>query len=191
MEYIKTEIEGVVILKPRIFRDARGYFMETFSHRDFTANVADINFVQDNQSASVRGVVRGLHFQRMPHAQSKLVRCVSGKVLDVAVDVRADSPTFGHHVAVELSAESGTQLFLPRGMAHGFAVLSDYAVFEYKCDAYYHPEAEGGFHPFDPALAIDWRVDESSAILSDKDKVRPTLAESLNQLNFTGNLYGI
>lgn len=189
MEYIKTRIEGVIIIKPRIFRDARGYFMETFSLREFQEHVGDIQFVQDNQSSSVRGVVRGLHFQRIPYAQSKLVRCVSGRVLDVAVDVRQDSPTFGQHVAVELDADSGTQLFLPRGMAHGFAVLSDRAVFEYKCDSYYHPEAEGGFHPFDNALGIDWRIPASEAILSDKDKARLSLADSIEQLNFTGNLY--
>ena len=179
-----------MILKPRIIGDERGYFMETFRHDDFVAHVGNISFVQDNESASSYGVIRGLHFQRMPHAQSKLVRCVAGKVLDVAVDVREDSPTFGRHIAVELDSAEGTMLFLPRGMAHGFAVLSDRAVFQYKCDAYYHPEAEGGIYPFDPALGIDWRIDPARAILSQKDLARKPLSESLDQLNFSGNLYG-
>lgn len=189
MEYIKTHIEGLLIIKPRIFRDSRGYFMETFSKREFCEHVGDIQFVQDNLSASMKGVVRGMHYQLMPYAQSKLVRCVSGRVLDVAVDVRPGSPTFGEHVAVELDADCGTQLFLPKGMAHGFAVLSEHAVFEYKCDAYYRPEAEDGFNPFDSALGIDWRISYADAILSDKDKKRCSFADAIENLNFTGNLY--
>lgn len=190
MEYIKTDIPGVVILKPRVFTDSRGYFMETYRHTDFTEHVGEINFVQDNESASAYGVVRGLHFQRMPHSQSKLVRCVSGKVLDVAVDLRAGSPTFGRHVSVVLDSQLGNQLFIPRGFAHGYTVLSTRAVFQYKCDAYYHPEAEGGIDPFDPALGIDWGIAREDAIVSEKDAARPRLADIIDTLDFSGNLYG-
>ncbi|HBI58575.1 MAG TPA: dTDP-4-dehydrorhamnose 3,5-epimerase, partial [Porphyromonadaceae bacterium] len=137
MEIIKTDIPGVVILEPRIFRDSRGYFFESFSQRDFFDKVAPVEFVQDNESMSTRGVMRGLHFQRPPHAQAKLVRCVRGRVLDVAVDIRVGSPTYGRHVAVELTEDNHRQFFIPRGFAHGFAVLSDEAVFQYKCDNYY------------------------------------------------------
>lgn len=185
MEYRQLEIPGVWLVTPRKFGDERGYFMETYSQRDFDAHIGrHVEFVQDNQSSSCRGVVRGLHYQLAPHAQSKLVRCVAGRVLDVAVDVRAGSPTFGRHVAVELDAESGVQLFLPKGMAHGFTALSDIAVFQYKCDEYYHPEAEGGFAPFDPALGIEWPVSREQAILSAKDAARGTLAQTLPTLNF-------
>lgn len=172
MEYIKTDIEGTAILRPRIFRDERGYFMETWRHDDFCANVAPVTFVQDNESRSVSGVVRGLHFQRPPFAQAKLVRCVMGRVLDVAVDLRHDSRTYGRHIAVVLDAAEGTQLFIPKGFAHGYTVLSPEAVFQYKCDEYYHPEAEDGIHPFDPALGIDWHLDQSTAVLSPKDAAR-------------------
>ncbi|MCM1005341.1 MAG: dTDP-4-dehydrorhamnose 3,5-epimerase [Prevotella sp.] len=190
MEYIETEIAGLVIVKPKIFRDTRGYFMETFRHDEFLSHIGEIDFVQDNESASTGGVVRGLHFQQMPHSQSKLVRCIVGKVLDVAVDLREGSPTFGKHVSVVLVAEQGTQFFIPRGFAHGYSVLSDYAVFQYKCDAYYHPEAEGGINPFDPALGIDWGIKCEQAILSEKDLAHPCLAEMKNTLTFNGNLYG-
>lgn len=176
MEIIKTAIEGVVVLRPQVFADARGYFMETYSRRDF-APVTDTEFVQDNQSMSARGVIRGLHFQRPPFTQAKLVRCISGTVLDVAVDLRAGSPTYGQHVAVELSGENHLEFFVPRGFAHGFSVLSDTAVFQYKCDNYYAPQAEGGISILDPALGIDWRIDPQQAILSEKDTRHPLLKD--------------
>ncbi|MBR4229673.1 MAG: dTDP-4-dehydrorhamnose 3,5-epimerase [Bacteroidales bacterium] len=174
MNIIKTDIDGVLIVEPRVFGDARGYFFESFNARDFMQQTGiDIHFVQDNESRSCRGVVRGLHFQIPPYAQSKLVRVVEGRVLDVAVDIREGSPTYGHHVAVELSAENKRQFFLPKGFAHGFAVLSDVAVFQYKCDEYYHPEAEGAIAWDDPTLAIDWKLNPSDVILSDKDSHHP------------------
>ena len=172
MNVIKTDIEGVVIIEPRIFGDARGYFFESYNARDF-AEVADVTFVQDNESRSCYGVVRGLHFQKPPYAQSKLVRVVEGCVLDVAVDIRRGSPTYGHYVAAELSADNHRQFFLPRGMAHGFAVLSDTAVFQYKCDNLYHPESEGAIAWDDPTLAIDWHIPADKVILSDKDSHHP------------------
>lgn len=177
MEFIKTEIEGVVIIEPRIFKDTRGYFFESFSQREFEANVGPINFVQDNESMSTRGVMRGLHFQLPPYTQAKLVRCVKGSVLDVAVDLRKDSPTYGHHVAVELTADNHRQLFIPRGFAHGFAVLSDVAIFQYKCDNYYAPQADGGISIVDTTLGIDWRIDPTQAILSEKDTHHPLLLD--------------
>lgn len=173
MEYIETEIKGVYILKPRIFPDARGYFFESYSKRDFDAHIGPVDFVQDNQSASAHGVMRGLHFQAPPYSQAKLVRCVKGRVLDVAVDIRKGSPTYGKYVAMELSEENGLQFFIPRGFAHGFAVLSDFAVFQYKCDNYYAPQADGGISIEDTSLGIDWRMDPSEAILSDKDRRHP------------------
>ena len=169
MEVIKTDIDGVVIIEPKIFKDARGYFFESFSKREFDEKVAKVDFVQDNESCSTYGVMRGLHFQRPPFAQAKLVRCVKGAVLDVAVDIRKGSPTYGHHVAVELTEDNHRQFFIPRGFAHGFAVLSDVAVFQYKCDNYYHPEADGGISILDESLGIDWMIDSSKAILSEKD----------------------
>lgn len=169
MTVTPTEIDGVVIIEPRVFPDARGCFFESYSKRVFDAEVCPVDFVQDNESHSVRGVVRGLHFQLPPFAQAKLVRCVSGTVLDVAVDIRRGSPTYGRHVAVELSGENHRQLFIPRGCAHGFAVLSPEAIFQYKCDNFYAPQAESGISIFDPALGIDWRIDLSQAILSKKD----------------------
>lgn len=169
MNVIKTEIEGVVILEPRIFSDSRGYFFESFSKREFDEKISVIDFVQDNESCSSCGVMRGLHFQRPPFAQAKLVRCVKGSVLDVALDIRKGSPTYGKHVAVELTEDNHRQFFIPRGFAHGFAVLSDIAVFQYKCDNYYHPEADGGISILDKSLGIDWRIDPSEAILSEKD----------------------
>lgn len=170
MRVIKTDIEGLLILEPEVFGDSRGYFMESFSERAFDNEVAPIRFVQDNRSYSRYGVVRGLHYQREPYAQSKLVSCVVGRVLDVAVDIRDGSPTFGKHVAVELSAENHRQLFIPKGFAHGFAVLSDEALFEYKCDEFYHPEAECGIAWDDPNIGIDWRLPKEDVILSEKDR---------------------
>ncbi len=170
MNFIETHIEGVFIIEPRVFGDERGYFFESFSQRQFQEKVAETVFVQDNESQSKYGVLRGLHFQRPPFAQAKLVRVVHGKVLDVAVDIRPQSPTFGQHVAVELSDENKRQLFIPRGFAHGFAVLSEKAVFQYKCDNYYAPEHEGGILWNDPSLAIDWKLPMADIILSEKDK---------------------
>ncbi len=177
MEFIKTSIDGVIIVEPRIFKDARGYFFESFSQREFDAAVGPVTFVQDNESMSTRGVMRGLHFQRPPFTQAKLVRCVEGAVLDVAVDLRKGSPTYGHHVAVELTSDNHRQLFVPRGFAHGFAVLSDVAVFQYKCDNYYAPQSEGGISIADTSLGIDWRIDPSQAILSEKDMRHPLLCD--------------
>lgn len=189
MNIIFTRIPGVVILEPRVFGDARGYFFESFSGRAFREKVLHTQFVQDNESASCYGVVRGLHYQRAPHAQSKLVRVVSGCVLDVAVDVRHGSPTFGRHVAVELSEQNHRQLFIPRGFAHGFAVLSERAVFQYKCDNYYAPECEGGIAWDDPALGIDWRVPAEAVILSEKDRHRHTLAQAPADFHYASPLY--
>lgn len=178
MDLIKTDIDGVVILEPRVFADARGYFFESYSRRVFDELIGRrVDFVQDNESCSSRGVMRGLHFQRPPYAQAKLVRCVSGAVLDVAVDIRRGSPTYGSHVSCLLSADNHRMFFIPRGFAHGFAVLSDTAVFQYKCDNYYHPEADGGISIVDTSLGIDWNIDISEAILSDKDKRQPRLAD--------------
>lgn len=175
MNITKTAIEGVVIIEPRIFEDARGYFFESYNKQVFDAEVCPVEFVQDNESCSTYGVMRGLHFQRPPFAQAKLVRCVKGKVLDVAVDIRKGSPTYGQHVAVELSEDNHRQFFIPRGFAHGFAVLSDIAVFQYKCDNYYHPEADGGISILDESLNIDWKIDPAKAILSEKDLKHPLL----------------
>lgn len=169
MEIIKTEIEGLLIIEPKIFSDARGYFFESFSQREFEEKVGSIHFVQDNESMSTYGVMRGLHFQRPPFTQSKLVRCVSGRVLDVAVDIRKGSPTYGKHVAVELTGDNHRQFFIPKGFAHGFAVLSDKAVFQYKCDEFYHPEADAGISILDESLGIDWRIPTADVILSNKD----------------------
>lgn len=177
MNYIKTDIEGVLILEPRVFKDSRGYFFESFSQREFDEVVPGITFVQDNESCSVRGVIRGLHFQRPPHSQAKLVRCVKGEVLDVAVDLRKDSSTFGKYVSCILSEENHRQLFIPKGFAHGFAVLSDVAIFQYKCDEYYHPESDGGISLLDSSLGIDWHIDLKDAILSEKDTRHPLLKD--------------
>ncbi len=177
MNLIKTDIEGVVILEPRVFTDARGYFFESYNKRAFEELVGTVNFVQDNESCSSRGVMRGLHFQRPPHAQAKLVRCVRGSVLDVAVDIRKGSPTYGKHVSCLLTERNHRQFFIPRGFAHGFAVLSDTAVFQYKCDNYYCPEADGGISILDSSLGIDWQLELPEAILSEKDKHHPLLAD--------------
>ena len=180
MNVITTNIDGVVIIEPRVFEDARGYFFESFSQREFNEKVSPVNFVQDNESKSSFGVIRGLHFQRPPYTQSKLVRCVKGVVLDVAVDIRKESPTYGQHVAVELTEDNHRQLFIPKGFAHGFAVLSDIAVFQYKCDEFYHPESEGGLSLMDAGLAIDWRVPMDKAILSDKDRKHPLFKDFIS-----------
>lgn len=178
MNVLKTAIEGVVIIEPQITKDEySNYIYESFSQKEFNEKVTPVTFVQDNESMSSYGVIRGLHFQREPYAQSKLVRCVKGKVLDVAVDIRKDSPTFGQHVAVELSAENHRQVFIPKGFAHGFAVLSDVAIFQYKCDEFYHPEAEGGILLNDSSLGINWQIPLEDAILSDKDKKHPLLKD--------------
>lgn len=184
MEVKATPIEGVYIIEPRIFRDSRGYFFESYNERLFRREVADVDFVQDNESCSSRGVMRGLHFQRPPHSQAKLVRCVLGRVLDVAVDIRKGSPTFGQHVAVELSEENHRQFFIPRGFAHGFAVLSETAVFQYKCDNYYAPEADGGISILDSSLGIDWKISAEEAILSEKDKTHPLLKDFVTPFEF-------
>ena len=177
MNVIKTDIEGVVIIEPRIFEDARGYFFESFSQREFEEKVGKIVFVQDNESKSSYGVMRGLHFQRPPFTQSKLVRCVKGAVLDVAVDLRKGSPTYGKHVAVELTEDNHRQFFIPQGFAHGFAVLSNEAVFQYKCDNFYAPQADGGISILDESLGIDWKIPTDKAILSEKDTKHPLLKE--------------
>lgn len=169
MNITKTNIDGVVIIEPRIFKDDRGYFFESYNGKEFCEKVADINFVQDNESMSSYGVMRGLHFQRPPFTQSKLVRCVKGVVLDVAVDIRKGSPTYGQHVAVELTEDNHRQFFIPRGFAHGFSVLSEKAVFQYKCDNFYAPQSDGGISILDGSLGIDWRIPTEHAILSDKD----------------------
>ncbi len=178
MNVIKTDIEGVVIIEPRIFNDDRGYFYESFSQREFEEKVCKTTFVQDNQSKSSYGVLRGLHFQKPPHCQSKLVRCIKGKVLDVAVDIRKGSPTFGKYVAVELSEENHRQFFVPRGFAHGFAVLSEEAVFQYKCDNFYNKESEGSVAWNDASLNIDWKIEPEKVLLSEKDKLSKPVAEA-------------
>ncbi len=194
MNVIKTNIEGVLILEPKVFNDARGYFFESFSQREFDEKVAPIlghtiRFVQDNESMSSYGVMRGLHFQRPPFTQSKLVRCVKGAVLDVAVDIRKGSPTFGQHVAVELTEDNHRQLFISKGFAHGFAVLSETAVFQYKCDEFYHPEADGGISIMDQSLGINWKIPTDQALLSEKDTKHQMLANFDSPFNINTNLY--
>lgn len=181
MNIIETEIKGVFIIEPKVFSDSRGYFFESFSQREFDSAIGPVTFVQDNQSKSSYGVVRGLHFQKPPHAQAKLVRVVKGKVLDVAVDMRKDSPTFGKHVAVELSDENHRQVFIPKGFAHGFSVLSEEAVFQYKCDEYYAPESEAAIAWDDKDLNIDWKVPADDVVLSPKDKCHPTFNEFISK----------
>lgn len=194
MNVIKTNIEGVLILEPKVFNDARGYFFESFSQREFDEKVAPIlghtiRFVQDNESMSSYGVMRGLHFQRPPFTQSKLVRCVKGAVLDVAVDIRKGSPTFGQHVAVELTEDNHRQFFISKGFAHGFAVLSETAVFQYKCDEFYHPEADGGISIMDQSLGINWKIPTDQAILSEKDTKHQMLVNFDSPFNINTNLY--
>lgn len=194
MEVLKTALDGVLILEPRVFNDPRGYFFESFSQREFDEKLTpilghSIRFVQDNESMSSYGVMRGLHFQRPPFTQSKLVRCVRGAVLDVAVDIRKGSPTYGQHVAVELTEENHRQFFIPRGFAHGFAVLSQTAVFQYKCDEFYHPEADGGISILDESLGVDWRIPADKAILSEKDLRHPRLDEFESPFRYGESLY--
>ena len=184
MEVLTTDIEGVYIIKPRVFGDARGYFFESYSKREFEEKVGKIDFVQDNESMSKKGVMRGLHFQRPSFSQSKLVRCVKGRVLDVAVDIRKGSPTYGKHVAVELTEDNHLQFFIPKGFAHGFVVLSDVAVFQYKCDNFYHPEADGGISILDDSLGIDWKISTQNAILSEKDTKHPLLKDFDSPFDF-------
>lgn len=189
MEIVKTGIEGVVIIEPRLFNDERGYFYESFSDREFKEKVCNTIFVQDNQSKSSYGVLRGLHFQKPPFAQSKLVRVIKGKVLDVAVDIRVGSPTYGEHVAVELSEDNFKQLFIPRGFAHGFVVLSEEVIFQYKCDNFYSKESEGALMWSDAELGIDWGISEDKAILSDKDRVNPSLKDFVSPFKYDVNYY--
>ena len=189
MNVIKTAIEGVVIIVPRVFKDGRGYFFESFSQREFDEKVRKVSFVQDNESMSVYGVTRGLHFQRPPFTQSKLVRCVKGAVLDVALDIRKGSSTYGEHVAVELTEDNHRQFFVPRGFAHGFAVLSQTAVFQYKCDNFYVPEADGGVSIVDSSLSIDWKIDADKALLSEKDAKHALLKDFNSPFSIDMDLY--
>ena len=184
MEVIQTDIEGVVIIEPKIFGDSRGYFYESYSQRNFEEKVGRVNFVQDNQSFSHYGVLRGLHFQNPPYTQSKLVRVIHGKVVDVAVDIRKGSPTYGKYVAVELTGENHRQFFIPKGFAHGFVVLSETALFQYKCDEFYHPEAEGAIMWNDPDLNIQWPISTADVVLSEKDKHHPCLKDFESPFNF-------
>ncbi len=194
MNVIKTVLDGVLIIEPKVFGDMRGYFFESFSQREFDEKVAPIlghavNFVQDNESMSSYGVMRGLHFQRPPYTQSKLVRCVKGAVLDVAVDIRKGSPTYGQHVAVELTEDNHRQFFVPRGFAHGFAVLSETAVFQYKCDDFYHPEADGGISILDKSIGIDWKIQTEDALLSEKDTKHALLKDFDSPFDINTSLY--
>lgn len=189
MEVIKTALEGVVIIEPRLFKDDRGYFFESFSQRDFDTQVRPIRFVQDNESKSSYGVLRGLHFQKPPFAQSKLVRVIKGAVLDVAVDIRKGSPTFGRHVAVELTEDNHRQFFIPRGFAHGFSVLTPEVVFQYKCDNFYAPQHEGALAWDDPDLGIDWKVPAADVILSEKDRRHSRLKDAEWLFDHTEDLY--
>ena len=189
MKVIKTSLDGVVIIEPHVFLDSRGYFFESFSLREFEEKVQKINFVQDNESMSSYGVMRGLHFQKPPFTQSKLVRCVKGAVLDVAVVIRRGSPTYGEHVAVELTEKNHRQLFIPRGFAHGFAVLSDVAIFQYKCDNFYAPQADGGISIKDDSLGIDWIIPIQNAVLSEKDTKHPLLKDFTSPFSIDQDLY--
>jgi len=191
MKVVPTAIEGVVILEPEVFGDARGYFFESYSQRRFDAEVRPVRFVQDNESHSRYGVLRGLHFQKGRYSQSKLVRVVRGRVLDVAVDIRRGPPTLGRHVAVELTEDNKRQFFIPRGFAHGFAVLSDEATFQYKCDNPYSPESEGAIAWNDPSLGIDWRLAPEDVILSPKDSAHPLLSEAGELFDYNTNYYSL
>lgn len=184
MNIIKTDIEGVIIIEPRIFKDDRGYFFESFNQKEFEEKVCRTTFVQDNESKSSYGVLRGLHFQKPPFAQSKLVRVVKGAVLDVAVDIRVGSPTFGNYVAVELTGENHRQFFIPRGFAHGFSVLSEEVIFQYKCDNFYAPECEGAIAWDDPDLGIDWRLPVNEVVLSEKDMKHSRLKDTECLFNY-------
>jgi len=185
MEVVKTAIKDVLLIKPRVFGDARGYFFESFNVREFAEKTGlQVTFVQDNESLSHYGVLRGLHYQLPPYTQSKLVRVVKGNVLDVAVDIRKGSPTFGHHVAVTLSADNHYQFFLPKGIAHGFSVLSDEAIFQYKCDEFYTPQSEGAIAWDDPDLNIDWQLPIDKILLSEKDRNHPRLRDITSPFNY-------
>ena len=187
--FTQTEIPGVVVIEPQVFGDDRGYFFESYSQQQFDQAVRPVRFVQDNESKSRRGVLRGLHFQKGAAAQSKLVRVVKGRVLDVAVDIRKGSPTFGKYVSVELTEENKRQFFVPRGFAHGFAVLSAEAVFQYKCDNFYAPESEGALAWDDPDLGIAWRIPAAKVILSEKDRHHPCLKDACDWFDYNVNLY--
>ena len=195
MDIVRTNIDGPVIIEPKVFGDARGYFFESFSQREFDEKVAipqygkPLVFVQDNESMSSYGVMRGLHFQRPPYTQSKIVRCVKGKVLDVAVDIRKGSPTYGQHVAVELTEDNHRQFFVPKGFAHGFVVLSGTAIFQYKCDEFYHPEVDGGISIIDESLGIDWQIAIENALLSEKDTKHPQFKDFQTPFDINTNLY--
>ena len=190
IEVKKTDIEGVLIIEPKVFGDARGYFLESFNAKEFAEKTGlNINFVHDNESMSSYGVMRGLHFQNPPYTQSKLVRCVKGAVLDVAVDIRKGSHTYGQHVAVELTEDNHRQFFVPRGFAHGFAVLSETAVFQYKCDNFYAPQADGGISILDESLGIDWKIPTDKALLSEKDTKHALLKDFDSPFDININLY--
>lgn len=190
IEVKKTDIDGVLIIEPKVFGDARGYFLESFNAKEFAEKTGlNINFVQDNESMSSYGVMRGLHFQNPPYTQAKLVRCVKGAVLDVAVDIRKGSPTYGKHVAVELTEENHRQFFVPRGFAHGFAVLSETAVFQYKCDNFYAPQADGGISILDESLGIEWKIPTDKALLSEKDTKHAILKDFDSPFDINVNLY--
>ena len=190
MNYIATDIEGVYILEPQLFKDARGYFTETYNKADFDKNIGyDVQFIQDNQSMSSKGVLRGLHYQEGADSQAKLVRVINGTVLDVAVDLRKHSPTFGKYLMVELSAENMRQLFIPRGFAHGFSVLSEKAIIQYKCDNFYAPEADSGISIKDESFGIDWKIPTENAILSEKDIKHLCLKDFDSPFDYNMNLY--
>ena len=190
MDVLETALKGVLIIIPKVFKDERGYFFESFNSTEFAEKTGlNISFVQDNESMSSYGVMRGLHFQKPPYTQSKLVRCVKGAVLDVAVDIRKGSPTYGQHVAVELTEDNHRQFFVPRGFAHGFAVLSEIAVFQYKCDNFYAPKADGGISILDESLGIDWKLPTDKALLSEKDTKHALLKDFDSPFDININLY--
>lgn len=189
MKIIKTDIDGVIIIEPQIYEDSRGYFFESYNEHNFNNQVFKVNFVQDNESMSSYGVMRGLHFQYPPFTQSKLVRCVRGAVLDVAVDIRRGSPTYGQHISVVLTEDNHKQFFIPRGFAHGFAVLSDTAIFQYKCDNFYAPQADGGISILDDSLGIDWNIPTDKVILSEKDTKHPLLKDFNTPFEIDKSLY--
>ena len=184
MAFIKTDFPGLFIIEPTVFKDSRGYFFESYNENNFKEEGIDIKFVQDNQSKSSYGVIRGLHYQLAPHAQTKLIRVLSGSILDIVVDIRKGSPTYGNTFSIELSAENNKQLFIPKGFAHGFSVLSETAEVIYKCDEFYHKESEAGIVFNDAALNIDWKIPAASAIISDKDLLHPSILNCKNNFVF-------
>ena len=189
MTYKETAISGVWVIEPKVFTDQRGYFKVAFKQDEFESIVGEIHFVQDNESCSSKGVLRGLHYQLAPYAQAKLVRVIKGRVLDVAVDIRKGSPTYGKHVALELTEDNHRQFFIPKGFAHGFAVLSETAVFQYKCDNFYHPEADGGISILDNTLGIDWKIPTEHANLSEKDTKHEMLKDFDSPFDINVDLY--